>query len=78
MRVYCPVCEAKAAITSTENISRGARKLYCVCLNAECAHSFAMLLSFAHTISPSALDLPAEKRQAVRAASRREVPRLLA
>lgn len=73
MRVYCPICEAKARISSTETISKSLKKLYCVCLNAECAHSFAMMLSFAHTISPSALHLSEEKRAAVQRGSFREV-----
>lgn len=73
MRVYCTACGEKAKITSTETISKGVKKLYCVCLNAECGHSFAMMLSFDHTISPSALHLSEEKRAAVRCSTFREV-----
>lgn len=54
MKVVCHFCEGKALISEVEDVSPGSKKLYCICLNARCGHSFVMGLSFSHTLKPSA------------------------
>lgn len=55
MRIICDKCHGKARITTRREITPRFTKLYCVCNNAECGHSFVMHLEFAHTLSPSGL-----------------------
>ena len=62
MRIKCPSCEAKALIRKRRDVTPAFTILYCMCGNVDCAHSFTVELSFGHTISPSALDLPTEVR----------------
>lgn len=57
MRVICHCCEGKALISEIEEVSPDSKKLYCLCLNPRCAHSFVMVLSFSHTLKPSAKNL---------------------
>lgn len=54
MRVICHCCEGKALISQVEEVSPDSKKLYCLCLNAKCGHSFVMDLCFSHTVKPSA------------------------
>lgn len=54
MRVICHWCEGKSLISEVEEVSPDFKKLYCVCLNPRCAHSFVMEFSFSHTLKPSA------------------------
>ena len=54
MRVNCNCCHGKALISEVDETSPGTNKLYCLCLNARCGHSFVMELSFSHTLKPSA------------------------
>ena len=61
MRIYCSRCGQKAIIRTSKQLG-GTRKLYCLCGDPQCGHSFVMDLSFSHTISPSALDLPEKVR----------------
>jgi hypothetical protein len=60
MRVICDKCHGKARITTRREITPRFTKLYCVCNNAECGHSFVMHLEFAHTLSPSGLNIKPE------------------
>ena len=53
MRSICEKCHGKARITTRREIPPRFTKLYCVCNNAECGHSFVMHLEFAHTLSQS-------------------------
>lgn len=75
MRVYCDRCGSKAKITSTRDLTPQYRQLYCLCGNAECGHSFVADLTFSHTLSPSALDLPKALKEALKnsGASRQQV-----
>lgn len=57
MRVICHWCEGKALISEVDEVSPDCKKLYCVCLNHRCAHSFVMELNFSHTLKPSAKKL---------------------
>lgn len=66
MRIICDRCGGKARIETTREITTSFRHLYCSCTNAECGHTFVMDLSFSHTLSPSAFDLPEETRAALR------------
>ncbi|HEU6437404.1 MAG TPA: ogr/Delta-like zinc finger family protein [Nitratidesulfovibrio sp.] len=61
MRIICDKCHGKARITTRREITPRFTKLYCVCNNAECGHSFVMHLEFAHTLSPSGLSYPHQK-----------------
>lgn len=69
MRIHCTECDAKAVIRSSERISNVTRRAYCVCSNPQCGHTFAVDVSFSHTISPSALALPPALREAVQSRS---------
>ncbi len=73
MRIRCDRCGEKAVIRSSEEISARLKKLYCACTNVRCGHTFVMDLSFGHTLSPSAFDLPEAVRNAVQSASRVDV-----
>lgn len=66
MRIICDRCSSKARIETTREVTASFRHLYCSCTNAECGHTFVMDLSFSHTLSPSALDLPEATRAALR------------
>lgn len=66
MRIVCDRCGQKARICTRREETPHFARLYCSCTNPECGHTFVMTLEFAHTLSPSALDLPAETREALR------------
>ncbi len=66
MRIICDRCGSKARIETTREITPAFRHLYCSCTNPLCGHTFVMDLSFSHTLSPSALDLPDTTRAALR------------
>lgn len=55
MRVNCVSCGHKARIAKTEDESASHVKLFCVCLDIECSHSFVAELNFSHTLKPSKL-----------------------
>lgn len=73
MRVYCSSCTKRAIITSRQEISKKLAKLYCVCSDPHCGHGFVIDMQFSHTLSPSALHLPKETREAVKKASHWEL-----
>lgn len=78
MRIICDRCHGKARICSRREVTPQFTKLYCACNTPECGHAFVMNLEFAHTLSPSALDLPDTTRQALaECGGRREVQLLL-
>ena len=54
MKINCRECDGKALISEIEDVSVELKKLYCLCLNAKCAHSFVMSFSFSHSLKPSA------------------------
>lgn len=54
-RVICTACNSNAVIKKTVRKHRELSDLYCSCTNIECGHTFKMHLSFASTISPSAI-----------------------
>jgi predicted RNA-binding Zn-ribbon protein involved in translation (DUF1610 family) len=56
MQIDCPQCGHKAIIYSRKRLDPKLATLYCGCKNEECAHSFAMDLSFSHSLSPSKLE----------------------
>ncbi len=78
MRIYCPRCEAKAIIRTSKELSATMRQLYCTCNDPECGHTFVMDLTFSHTLSPSALDLPDQIRRDIRKKSAIEQVQLFA
>jgi hypothetical protein len=53
VRVNCTECGGKAIISSRDTISELFSKLYCLCLDAKCGHTFVMHLSFSHTLRPA-------------------------
>ena len=63
VRVQCIKCGSVGRIESSSQEGETVKKLYCICKNPECGHSWAEELVFSHTISPSALDLPEQLRQ---------------
>lgn len=67
MRIRCNICNSVCLITKRHTITPQFTRLYCVCKNASCGHTFATSLSFEYTISPSALDLPEAMRQGLKA-----------
>lgn len=54
MKVYCPICEARAVIKKTSRKHKELSDLYCACTDVECGHTFVLNLTFSHTLSPSA------------------------
>lgn len=66
VKVVCIRCGSVGRIESSSQEAETVKKLYCSCTNPECGHTFAMELTFSHTISPSALDLPEQIRQKLR------------
>lgn len=50
MRVYCTACDSKGKITSREQQAKTFAKLYCLCLNAKCGHTWVAHLTFSHSI----------------------------
>lgn len=66
MRIKCDRCKHKARIETTREITPTFSHLYCSCTNPLCGHTFVVDLSFSHTLSPSALDLPEAMRAALR------------
>lgn len=56
MRVYCGSCGKKAYISRAEKESPTYTKLYCICLEPTCAHSFVSELCFSHTLKPSKIN----------------------
>lgn len=72
VRIFCDRCEKIARIESSVTITSTYKRLYCSCRNPECGHTWVMDLSYSHTLSPSALDLPEELREQVRAAGCRQ------
>lgn len=60
VKVKCNRCGKPATIQSSSEESESVKKLYCTCNNTECGHAFVMDLSFSHTLSPSAMDFPAD------------------
>ena len=78
MRIYCPRCEAKATIRTSKELSATMRQLYCTCNDPECGHTFVMDLTFSHTLSPSARDLPEHIPRDIRKKSAMEQVQLFA
>lgn len=73
MRIECPRCRSKATIRTSKAMSESYRQLYCACTDTECGHTFVMDLTFSHTLSPSALDLPEKVRLDIRGKSQPEM-----
>ncbi|MFW5487359.1 MAG: ogr/Delta-like zinc finger family protein [Desulfovibrio sp.] len=74
--VRCCKCGAAGRVESSKEISPQLKQLYCSCGNPECGHTWVMNLEFAHTLSPSALDLPEAMRQKIRTLSPAQQGRL--
>jgi hypothetical protein len=72
VRITCNRCGSIATIQSSAAESDAVKKLYCSCNNPDCGHTFVMTLEFSHTLSPSALDMPASVLDRIRHASRME------
>lgn len=53
MQINCTECGGKSIIRNTVRLDPKMSKLYCICKNPHCGHTFAMDLCFSHTISPS-------------------------
>ena len=60
VRVICNRCENIAVIHSSNIESTDLKTLYCLCSNPFCGHTLVTHMSFSHTLSPSALDIPAQ------------------
>ncbi|WP_027179787.1 ogr/Delta-like zinc finger family protein [Maridesulfovibrio bastinii] len=65
VKIRCNKCGSVARIESSSQEAGTYKKLYCSCRNPECGHTFVMDLTFSHTLSPSALDLPEQLRQKI-------------
>jgi len=73
MLIRCK-CGNKAKIASRNTFSNIYTELYCACTDVTCGHTFAMSLSFKHSITPPASEvnqflfefvknMPADKRE---------------
>lgn len=78
MRVTCIRCKGPALIRTSREMSETLRQLYCICRDPECGHTFVMDLSFSHTLSPSALDLPERVRRDLQGKSQNQILSLFA
>jgi len=76
MRIKCNRFGNPAFIQSSSQESDSVKKLYCICKNPKCAHSFVMDLSFSHTLSPSALDFPEVVVNKIQTSTRMEQQRI--
>ncbi|MBI9109895.1 MAG: ogr/Delta-like zinc finger family protein [Maridesulfovibrio ferrireducens] len=74
----CDRCGQLARIESSSQEAESYKKLYCSCKNPECGHSFVMDLTFSHTLSPSALDLPDPLRKKIQSMGHAEQLELFA
>lgn len=55
MRIYCPHCQTKALITSSNRMSETVQDIYSQCMNTkDCGASFVFSLAFKHDINPPA------------------------
>ncbi|HAS89845.1 MAG TPA: transcriptional regulator [Desulfovibrio sp.] len=63
VKVVCIKCGSVGRIESSSQEGETVKKLYCSCKNPRCGHTWADELSYSHTISPSALDLPEQIRE---------------
>lgn len=54
MQINCTECGEKSIIRTTQRLDAKMSKLYCICKNPHCGHTFVMDLCFSHTLSPSA------------------------
>ena len=72
MRIQCNRCCETATIQSSSQITQEVKQLYCCCNNPECGHTFVMDVTFSHTLSPSAMDLPKGFLEKIRKATRVE------
>lgn len=52
MRVTCKACGAKAIVQSTKDAIPGFAKMYCICSNPMCGHTFVATWSYLHTLNP--------------------------
>jgi len=72
MRIRCNRCGNTATIQSSSQPGPEVKQLYCCCNNPECGHTFVMEVTFSHTLSPSAMDLPQEVRDRIQASTTME------
>ena len=72
MKIICNRCGHSAFISSSSVESDEVKKLYCCCKNADCGHTFVMDLTFSHTLSPSAMDIPEDVLERLHTATRFE------
>lgn len=62
MLIRCPVCQSKARIAASEQITNTTRYLYGQCLNINCSTTFRGLLEFSEIIkAPDTGSQPADK-----------------
>jgi len=54
MRMRCPHCKATAHSRTSAQVTDLTRKGIFVCSNYECGHTFSVISTVEHTISPSA------------------------
>lgn len=64
-RIRCK-CGALAAIQTSNEMDPLFKQAYCQCSDPKCGHTFVVDVSFSHTLSPSAYDLPEDLRQRIR------------
>lgn len=54
----CPHCQAPALIRSSEDVTPTVKKLYMLCNNTDCGHTWIDQLAPVHTICPSQIPNP--------------------
>lgn len=59
-------------IPSSYQPSADLKQLYCSCNNPECGHTFVMEVTFSHTLSPSAMDIPRAALEKIRQGNQME------
>ncbi|TQV61426.1 MAG: ogr/Delta-like zinc finger family protein [Halothiobacillaceae bacterium] len=63
MKVTCPHCEKPTIVRTSEKITRQTRQAKLICTNADCGHTFIVVVEAVKTISPSATPHPEVRMQ---------------
>lgn len=58
IRVSCPHCESPTIVRNSETVTRQTRQAKLICTNADCGHTFVVVVEAVKTISPSAMPHP--------------------
>jgi len=58
IKFACPHCESPTIVRTSETVTRQTRQAKLICTNADCGHTFVVVVEAVRTISPSAKHHP--------------------